>query len=62
MLVGDYSNLSNSWVIIDRSTNTPVCEFYNPELVYRVNTKKYYTMTALEWLQFFNAQVKNNQH
>jgi hypothetical protein len=53
--------LVNSWVIIDRSTNTPVCEFYNPELVHKVNTKKYYTMSTLEWLQFFNTEIKKNR-
>jgi hypothetical protein len=54
--------LCNSWVILNRETMTPVLEFFNPELVEKVNQEKYCVMTTLEWLQMFNRRVKESLH
>jgi len=52
----------SSWVILNRETMTPVLEFFNPELVEKVNQEKYCVMTTLEWLQIFNRRVKESLH
>lgn len=54
--------MCNSWVILNRETMQPVMEFFNPQLVEKVNQKSYCVMTTLEWLQMFNASVKAKMH
>lgn len=51
----------NSWILVSRETGKPLCETWNPKLVARVNTERIEVLTALEWLQRFNRQVKKGK-
>jgi hypothetical protein len=46
---------SNSWVIVCRETGKPVLETFNPKIAKAINLARYEVMTALQWLQRFNA-------
>lgn len=45
----------NSWIIIDRETNKPVCELYNRSTVELVNFEKFRAVTALFHLVSING-------
>lgn len=45
----------NSWVIVRRSTGEPVCETYSRRVANAANQERYEVLTALQWLQRFNA-------
>ena len=49
---------SGSWIIVKTGTLDAVIELFSPNLVERVNTDKYDVLTALDYLQRFNASVK----
>lgn len=49
-----------SWIIVSRRTGQPVFETWLPRLAAAVNRERYEVLTALEWLQRFNAAVKAN--
>ena len=47
-----------SWIVVDRTTGKPIGEFYSLAIIGRVNRARYEVLTALEWLQRFNASVR----
>mgnify|MGYP000892677585 CR=1 FL=1 len=51
--------MCNSWIIVSRATGKPVLETYSPTVVAAVNIQAYEVLTALAWLQRFNASLKN---
>lgn len=53
---GNY--LCNSWVAVCRKTGKPVYETSNMTLAEGINQNRYEVLTALQWLQRFNASVR----
>lgn len=47
----DGMSMTGSWVIRERSTNTPVLELFDPALLLRLNTTKYEAVPILTHLQ-----------
>ena len=43
-----------SWVIICKKTNIPIWETYSKKIADKVNTKKYFVLSALDWLNSLN--------
>ena len=50
-----------SWVIVDRQTGKPVLETYSAKVAGAINLARYEVLTALQWLQRFNASVKASE-
>lgn len=51
-------NQTASWVIVERSTQKPICETYSQQTVNAINQDKYEAVPILQYLQNFNKQVK----
>ena len=51
---------AGSWVIVSRDTGLPVVELFDERIVQRINTERYEVLTALEWLQRLNHQIKSS--
>ena len=49
---------TGSWIVIDRNTGLPVYETFNQAIAAKINEARYEVLTALQWLQRFNASVK----
>lgn len=48
----------SSWIIVSRATGQPVLETFSARLAGAVDTARYEVLTALQWLQRFNASVR----
>ena len=51
---------TGSWIVIDRNTGLPVYETVNQAIAAKINETRYEVLTALQWLQRFNASVKES--
>jgi hypothetical protein len=49
-----------SWIIMSRATGRPVLETFSSRTAGAVDRARYEVLTALQWLQRFNASVKGN--
>ena len=49
-----------SWIIVSRATGKPVLETFSSRTAEAVDRARYEVLTALQWLQRFNATVKGN--
>ena len=49
-----------SWVIVNKATNETICELWNIETVYYINTEKYKAIPVREYLENLNKQVKQD--
>lgn len=47
----------HSYIILSKETNQAVCELFDFDKVERLNTKKYYWMTAQDYLERFNREL-----
>ena len=47
-----------TWIVVDRVTGQAVAEFFLASTADRVNRELYEVVTALEWLQRLNRQIK----
>ncbi len=52
------SGRTGSWIIVSRATGLPVLETFSARLAGAVDTARYEVLTALQWLQRFNASVR----
>jgi hypothetical protein len=50
--------MNHSYIILDKTTHKAVTELFNKDLASRVNTEKYYVMTAYDYLCKLNKQIK----
>lgn len=50
----------SSWIIVSRATGKPVLETFSARVAGAVDRGRYEVLTALDWLQRFNASVKGN--
>ena len=48
----------NSWIIVSRATGRPVLETFSVRVADAVDRGRYEVLTALQWLQRFNASVR----
>jgi hypothetical protein len=48
----------SSWIVVSRETGKPVFETFSQRIAGKVNLARYEVLTALEWLQRFNASLK----
>lgn len=46
------------WIIVSRETGKPVLETFSGRVAGAVDTARYEVLTALQWLQRFNASVR----
>lgn len=49
--------LSNSWIIISKTTGLAICETYDPQFAEAVNREKYWVMTAYTYLVAINNAI-----
>ena len=49
--------MCNSWIVVSRATGKPVLETWSASVAGAVNLDRYEVLTALAWLQRFNASV-----
>ena len=47
-----------SWIIVSRATGKPVLETFSSRTAGAVDRARYEVLTALQWLQRFNATVR----
>lgn len=47
-----------TWIAVDRVTGQAVAELFLASTADRVNRERYEVVTALEWLQRLNRQIK----
>ena len=52
--------MNHSYIVLDKATDKAVTELFSKALTDRVNTKKYYVMTAYGYLCRLNKQIKEN--
>jgi len=52
--------MNHSYIVLDKATDKAVTELFSKALADRVNTKKYYVMTAYGYLCRLNKQIKEN--
>ena len=50
--------MSHSYIVLDKTNNKPITELFNKDLASRVNTNKYYVITAYDYLCKLNKQIK----
>ena len=51
--------MNHTYIVIDKETDRAVTELFSKALADRVNTEKYYVMTAYDYLCRLNKQMKN---
>jgi len=51
--------MNHTYIVIDKQTDKAVTELFSKSLADQVNTKKYYVMTAYDYLCRLNKQMKN---
>lgn len=56
--IPDLPHNCNSWIIVRRGTLDSVAEVYERSTVARVNFAKYEALTALDYLQRRNRQIR----
>jgi len=56
----DCEGCGMSWIIVSRETGKPVLETFSSRTAEAVDRARYEVLTALQWLQRFNATVKGN--
>lgn len=57
--IPDLPHSCNSWVIVRRGTLDSVAEVYERSTVAKINFAKYEPLTALDYLQRRNRQIKD---
>ena len=55
--IPDLEPSCNSWVIVDRATGKPLVETWDRAKAQAVSQTHYEVLTALQWLQRFNANL-----
>lgn len=50
--------MNHTYIIRDKITKESKLEFFNANIINRVNTEKYEVVTALQHLQELNARIK----
>lgn len=48
-----------SWVIKDKTNGAVLFETFNPQVVERLNTKRYEAVPILQYLQELNREIRN---
>lgn len=48
-----------SWIVVSRATGESVLETFSRRIAEAINQEKYEVLTALQWLQRFNAKIKS---
>lgn len=51
--------MTKSYMVVNKETEIAVLEFYNPNFIEKINTKKYKAVTTLYYLQNLNKQLKS---
>lgn len=51
-----------SWIIVRKDTGEAVMETFEEDTAKAINTKNYKALPALEYLQAFNAKIKEGNH
>ena len=57
-MIPDLEPNCGSWIIVSRETGDSVFETFQRGVAEKINQEKYEVLTALQWLQRFNARVK----
>jgi len=53
--------MNHTYIVLDKTNNKPITELFNKDLAGRVNTNKYYVMTAYDYLSRLNKRLKQCQ-
>lgn len=48
-----------SWIVVYKGTLTSVCELFDPQSLYSLNTDKYEALEARDYLERLNLSLNN---